>query len=70
MQPTELLWVPGLAGKTALEDIQPLLCPGALRHPTTLRIMERLQADGFAYDINRCAPLLLCIAKVLTHMHA
>ena len=44
-----------LAGKTALEDILTVLCPSALNHATTLRIMERLQADSYRYDINRCA---------------
>ena len=42
-------------GKTALEDILPVLCPSALNHATTLRIMERLQADSYRYDINGCA---------------
>ena len=40
------------AGKTALEDILPVLCPSALNHATTLRVMERLQADSYRYDIN------------------
>ena len=41
-----------LAGKTAQQDIMPVLCPTAMNHATTLRIMERLRADEFTYEVN------------------
>lgn len=40
------------AGKTAQQDILPVLCPTAMNHATTLRIMERLRADEFTYEVN------------------
>ena len=30
----------------------PVLCPAAMNHATTLRIMERLRADEFTYEVN------------------
>ena len=29
-----------------------MLCPTAVNHATTLRIMERLRADEFTYEVN------------------
>jgi len=40
------------AGRTAQQDILPVLCPAAMNHATTLRIMERLRADEFTYEVN------------------
>ncbi len=40
------------AGRTAQQDILPVLCPAAMNHATTLRIMERLRADDFTYEVN------------------
>ena len=39
-------------GKTAQQDILPVLCPSAMNQATTLRIMERLRADEFTYEVN------------------
>ena len=39
-------------GKTAQQDILPVLCPSAMNQATTLRIMERLRADKFTYEVN------------------
>ncbi len=41
-----------LAGKTAQQDILPVLCPTAMNDATTLRIMERLRGDEFTYEVN------------------
>ncbi|EIE23510.1 hypothetical protein COCSUDRAFT_63046 [Coccomyxa subellipsoidea C-169] len=46
-------------GKSALEDILPVLCPAAMNHATTLRIMERLIADEYRYEVNLGGPLPL-----------
>ena len=47
-------WVMELynTGKTAQQDILPVLCPSAMNQATTLRIMERLRADEFTYEVN------------------
>ena len=36
-----------------------MLCPAAMNHATTLRIMERLIADEFRYEVNMGHPLPL-----------
>lgn len=52
-------------GKGALEDILPVLCPAAMNHPTTLRIMERFIADEFRYEVSTGGPLPLGVAPAL-----
>ena len=47
------------AGRTAQQDILPVLCPSAMNHATTLRIMERLRADDFTYQVNAAGNLPL-----------
>ncbi|BDA47405.1 Crossover junction endonuclease EME1B [Coccomyxa sp. Obi] len=46
-------------GKKALEDIRTVLCPAAMSHATTLKVMERLIADEFKYEVNIGGPLPL-----------
>ncbi len=47
------------AGKEALKDIRAVLCPAAMGHATTLKVMERLITDEFKYDVNIGGPLPL-----------
>ena len=49
------------AGRTAQQDILPVLCPSAMNHATTLRIMERLRADEFTYQVNAAGNLPLAL---------
>lgn len=47
------------AGKQALKDIRAILCPAAMSHATTLKVMERLNTDEFKYEVNIGGPLPL-----------
>ena len=38
-----------------------MLCPSAMNHATTLRIMERLRADEFTYQVNAAGSLPLAL---------
>ncbi len=38
-----------------------MLCPSAMNHATTLRIMERLRADEFTYQVNPVGNLPLAL---------
>ena len=53
------------AGKQALKDIRALLCPAAMSHATTLKVMERLNTDEFKYEVNIGGPLPLGAAAGL-----